>query len=52
MKTGKEYCHSIHQQIIDLLEKARLGDEEKIILNKLDFGMLNYLLYISFVILI
>ena len=38
MKNGKEYQQSIHQQIIDLLEKAHLGNDERIILNKLDFG--------------
>jgi hypothetical protein len=38
MKNGKEYQRSIQQQIIDLLEKAHLGKEERIILNKLDFG--------------
>jgi hypothetical protein len=41
MKNGKEYKQSIHQQIIDLLEKAHLGDNEKIILNKLDFEILS-----------
>jgi hypothetical protein len=38
MKNGKEYQRSIQQQIIDLLEKGHLGKEERIILNKLDFG--------------
>ncbi len=38
MKNGKEYQNSIHQQIVDLLEKAYLGNDERIILNKLDFG--------------
>ncbi|CAF0804466.1 unnamed protein product [Rotaria sordida] len=41
MKNGKEYCHSIHQQIIDLLEKAHVGDDERVIINKLDFENLS-----------
>ncbi len=40
MKNGKEYRQSIHQQIIDLLEKAHLGASDRAILNKLDFGMI------------
>jgi len=47
MKNGKEYRHSIHQQIVDLLEKAHLGANERAILNKLDFGMMNVLLLVS-----
>lgn len=39
MKNGKEYRNSIRQQIIDLLEKAYLGNDERTILNKLDFGI-------------
>jgi hypothetical protein len=42
MKNGKEYCHSIHQQITDLLAKAYLGDDERAILDKLDFGKMNF----------
>ena len=38
MKNGKEYCHSIHQQILDLLDKAHLGDDERAIVNELAFG--------------
>jgi hypothetical protein len=38
MKNGKEYQRSIQQQILDLLEKAHLGNGERIILNKLNFG--------------
>ncbi|CAF3117056.1 unnamed protein product [Rotaria sp. Silwood2] len=41
MKNGKEYCHSIHQQIIDLLEKIHLDDDERIIIDKLDFENLS-----------
>ncbi|CAF4969469.1 unnamed protein product [Rotaria sp. Silwood1] len=37
MRNGKEYCHSIHQQIIDLLEKAHLGNDERVVIDKLDF---------------
>ncbi len=38
MRNGKEYQQSIHQQIVDLLEKGHLGNNERSILNKLDFG--------------
>jgi hypothetical protein len=38
MKNGKEYCHSIHQQINDLLQKAHVGVNERVILDKLGFG--------------
>jgi hypothetical protein len=49
MKNGKEYCHLIHQQIINLLEKAYLSDNERIIINKLDFGKMIYnLLFLIF----
>ncbi|CAM4874743.1 unnamed protein product [Rotaria socialis] len=41
MKNGREYCHSMHQQISDLLGKARVGDDERTILNKLDFENLS-----------
>ncbi|CAF0861300.1 unnamed protein product [Adineta steineri] len=41
MQNGKEYCQSIRQQIIDLLDKAHLNDDERIILNKLDFETLS-----------
>jgi hypothetical protein len=40
MRNGNEYRQSIHQQIRDLLEKAHLGDNDRAILNKLDFGMM------------
>jgi hypothetical protein len=40
MKNGKEYCHLIHQQINDLLEKAHLGLNERVILDKLNFGII------------
>jgi hypothetical protein len=50
MKNGKEYCHLIHQQIIDLLDKAYLGVNERIIIDKLDFGKMFYLFYILFLI--
>jgi hypothetical protein len=43
MKNGKEYQQSIHQQIVHLLEKAYLGNDERIILNKLDFGRMKIL---------
>ncbi|CAF2666978.1 unnamed protein product [Rotaria sp. Silwood2] len=36
MRNGQEYRHSIHQQILNLLEKAHLGNDERVILNKLD----------------
>ncbi|CAF0869418.1 unnamed protein product [Rotaria sordida] len=36
MKNGHQYRQSIHQQIVNLLEKAHLGNDERIILNKLD----------------
>ena len=39
MKNGKEYCLSIRQQIVELLEKARLNVEERAVLDQLDFGM-------------
>ena len=38
MKNGKEYCQSIHQQIVDLLDKCRLGDEERVAVNRLPSG--------------
>ena len=38
MKNGKEYCQSIRQQIVDLLEKAHLNIEERATVEKLDFG--------------
>ena len=38
MRNGREYFHSIHQQIIDLLDKAHLGNDERITIEKLDFG--------------
>ena len=38
MRNGKEYQRSIQQQIVDLLDKAHLGKEERVILNKLNFG--------------
>ncbi|CAF5066790.1 unnamed protein product [Rotaria sp. Silwood1] len=41
MKNGEEYRHSIHQQIVNLLEKAHLGNNERIILNKLDSQILS-----------
>ena len=41
MKNGEAYRCSIHQQILDLLEKAHLGNDEHTILNKLDCRMLN-----------
>ncbi|CAF1037891.1 unnamed protein product [Rotaria magnacalcarata] len=40
MKNGKEYRNSIRQQILSLLEKAHLGNDERTILNKLDFETL------------
>jgi hypothetical protein len=46
MKNGREYCHSIHQQIIELLEKARLSEDEQVIINKLDFGRINLFFYV------
>jgi hypothetical protein len=48
MKNGKEYCHLIHQQIINLLEKAYLGNEERSILNKLDFGSMKNISFFCF----
>ena len=36
MKNGKEYRQSIRQQLLDLLEKAYLGDEERAMLDDLD----------------
>ncbi|UJR38308.1 hypothetical protein I4U23_030978 [Adineta vaga] len=41
MKHGKEYRQSIRQQIVDLLDKSHLGDDERSILNKLDFENLS-----------
>lgn len=37
MKNGKEYCQSIHQQIVELLEKAHLGhaDRSRLSANKI-----------------
>ena len=55
MKNGKEYCHSIHQQISDLLQKAYLGDNERMILDKLGFGKMRFVLsefYFSFFMLL
>jgi hypothetical protein len=45
MRNGKEYQQSIHQQIVDLLEKGHLGNNERSILNKLDFGTRKILFY-------
>ena len=45
MRNGKEYQQSIHQQIVDLLEKGHLGNNERSILNKLDFGTIKILFY-------
>ena len=36
MKNGDQYRQSIHQQIIDLLKKARLVNEQQVILHQLD----------------
>ncbi|CAF1260531.1 unnamed protein product [Adineta ricciae] len=41
MKNGKEYCQSIRQQIVDLLEKAHLNIEERATVEKLDFETLS-----------
>ncbi len=43
MKNGNEYCHSIHQQIVDLIEKSHLGINERVILDKLSFGKMDSL---------
>jgi hypothetical protein len=51
MRNGKEYQQSIHQQIVDLLEKGHLGNNERSILNKLDFGTRKILFLFRFEIL-
>jgi hypothetical protein len=48
MKNGKEYCQSIHQQINDLIQKAYLGENERVILDKLGFGKMIFLLCLLF----
>lgn len=40
MKNGKEYCQLIREQILNLLEKAYLNEKERILIDKLDFGMM------------
>ena len=49
MKNGKEYRQSIHQQIIDLLDKTHLGDNERIILNKLDSGKIRIFCFFNLI---
>ena len=36
MKNGEEYCRLIREQIETLLDKARLGDNEREILHQLN----------------
>lgn len=50
MKNGKEYRQSIQQQIADLLNKAHLGNEERMIVKRLDSGKnrTNFLIVLIF----
>lgn len=38
LKNGKEYCQTTRQQILNLLEKARLGQRDHAIVDQLDHG--------------
>ena len=40
MQNGKEYRQSIREQIVDLLDKSHLGDNERSVLKNLDSGKL------------